>query len=241
MRDRDRDNKLDLEFLLEVTLREAPKVYRIRGSRIWNLETEEDYVQEALMHISSLYERGYFDSYDETKGSIYNLVNTLLTGTFNLNRFNVNIRDRFKDVLRLEIDDLELGAHTKEIVEGLDAQLVEKPLSPEEMWEVVLGQGLLEVVMDEVLDKSPPETRKYKYLGESREYGEFELSEYNLVLYKLRGFDIAQIVGFFNPINVSQENFIRRVGQRAETKLVEALKTLDKDSRKAIIKYLENI
>lgn len=205
-----------LEALLQATLRVAPIIYKTKGHRLWGLEELDDFVQEALMHINNLFRQRYIKPLDPTKGTVDNLVSSLLSGTFLWNQQNGVLRDKYHDNLRITFENLSqdsknsLGQLPGELLESLEN-------TPHENYEMERRNKELQELIN-TLSKSPVASYKHTYRGYSKELGPITLTEYNIATLMLLGYSTQDIVEIFGLNNskqkVAQANVVRQVIRR---------------------------
>lgn len=238
--------------LLEATLRVAPIVYKTKARNIWHLEDLDDFVQEALIHINKLFDTKYINLVDDSLGTIDNLVSSLLSGTFVMNRYNILTRDKYHSSQMLRLDNNEVG-DSSGVWDGttfipITAGEYSDSLTPGQQYDkdskMLWGKDTLHNIMLKVLSVEPIKARRYNYAGYTKELGAITLSEYDVVQLLLLGFDtqgIIKLFGFNTPETMSPANTVRRVVRQALNKLYSAVDKLDDSSIQSITMYLGTI
>lgn len=235
-----------LEELVKAVYRVAPIVYDLKAGSIKHLESKEDFVQEAAVHITNLFNTRYIHPLDEEKGSIDNLVSSLLSGIYLVQKWTLLDRDGFKDVFELDLRDLgDMDSGEAYKPGSYNYMVVKDPnLNADELHNIKVGKHILEEIIEETLSDAVIEGRKYTYTGFSKEYREFVLSEHNIMKHILLGYNMKEIVSLFG-LNDSTEdrgqaNFIRKIITETLSKVKKQVAKLNAEKHNLVESYVNN-
>lgn len=236
--------KFTQEEIANSVYKVAPLVYRRKD---WSFTDypEDDFIQDAAMHMIRLNEEGYFDNNKSGVENLDGLTYKLLSGHFVLNAQKLRYKDGAISYISTDQDSEDFGiSKSKEYnaeIADVTTQSPDKIEADKE--KIALGKALFEEILD-TFSVVPYTTRKHTYKGHEKTLGDIELSEYNIGLLLSMGYNLGEILavyGFEGKERHSQTSYISHKVQDTMNKLREILSELKQEDKNAIEAYIMSI
>lgn len=230
------------EEIAEAVLRVAPRIY----NRYWNLferaYQQDDFTQDAYLHIQRLFNEGYIKpDRDNIDGIVYSLLNSFFV------RNIIKSQKQLKETMVWDLTEESDYSYTNS---GLikygdieDTNLLKPDAETAIHIGSTIGKQIVESILDN-LDFSTYKTYKHIYKGLDNELGKLNFSEKSIAKLIFNGYNLQktlEVFGFEGKDRGSQTAFISKKYKEVSNLLENIFKALPKEDLENVLKYIQNI